>query len=426
MRRIFLFLLSFVLAFSITSCKDDPVDVEEVNQKTTIVFMPWCGLYSTFQQNLKDIDSAIVADKGINGRMVVFISTSSTTSTLYEVTYEDSAIVRTTLKDYSGNSYTTAAGISEVFNDIKSYPELQALNYSLIVGCHGCAWTYKNDWQDYPFQAKANKTIASDGQEPSPQAHAHRVAHGGPYPTTRFFGSVDNPANYGIDIDDLAEGLKGAGFGGSQKMQYILFDDCYMANVETAYALREVTNFLIGSTSEILLSGMPYKNVWTYLSSPAPAYESIVSSFYNYYKEFTYKGRTYTSAALSVIDCREVGGLAALMKEFNQRYHMSDSTISHLQVLDGYNVPLFYDMGDYVDSLCTDKSWLSDFHAQMDKVIKSTQHTDSIYTYIYYSKGPYYIPVKAYSGITISDPSSNPVALRGKEKTAWWKDTHNN
>ena len=29
------------------------------------------------------------------------------------------------------------------------------------------------------------------------------------------------------------------------KMQYILFDACYMGNVETAYELKDVTNYLI-------------------------------------------------------------------------------------------------------------------------------------------------------------------------------------
>jgi hypothetical protein len=32
--------------------------------------------------------------------------------------------------------------------------------------------------------------------------------------------------------------------------------------------------------------------------------------------------------------------------------------------------------------------------------------------------------VKTFSGITISDPSINSVAKDGKEKTSWWKATH--
>lgn len=55
-------------------------------------------------------------------------------------------------------------------------------------------------------------------------------------PATRFFGSVSLSDN-AIDISTLAEGIKLSGL----KMQYILFDACYMGNVETAYELKDVT-----------------------------------------------------------------------------------------------------------------------------------------------------------------------------------------
>lgn len=438
MRRFLLFLLISVLVVAVTSCKSDDDDdkslVDKVNPKTTIVFMPWTGsatddgLYRAFQKNLDSIESAIVRAQGINGRMMVFLSTSATRSSLYEVTYDEKtqSIVHTTKKDYTGNSYNSAAGITEIMKDVMDNAE--ALNYSLIIGCHGCGWTYKDDWNNYPYNAKQHTAwrmgSAQAKDQPSAQAKAHPVMMAGPYPTTRYFGSVSDKA-YSLDIETLVDGLKGAGFGSESNkldgkkllMQYILFDDCYMANIETAYALKDVTNFLICSTSEILATGMPYASIWSYLESSTPNYSSIVSGFNTFYSSYT-----VSSGALSAIDCREVGGLAALMKEINHRYRISDATVSRLQVLDGYNVPLFYDMGDYVDSLCTDDSWRSDFHDQLDKVVPYTSHTNSIYTYIY--SVPYFFPVTRYSGITISDPSQNPVALRGKEKTAWWRDTH--
>ena len=35
-------------------------------------------------------------------------------------------------------------------------------------------------------------------------------------------------------------------------MEYILFDDCYMSSIEVAYELKDVTKYLIGSTSEMM------------------------------------------------------------------------------------------------------------------------------------------------------------------------------
>lgn len=42
------------------------------------------------------------------------------------------------------------------------------------------------------------------------------------------------------DVGTLARGIVGAGV----KMEYILFDDCYMSSVEVAYELKEATRFL--------------------------------------------------------------------------------------------------------------------------------------------------------------------------------------
>lgn len=52
-------------------------------------------------------------------------------------------------------------------------------------------------------------------------------------------------------------GIVGAGV----KMEYILFDDCYMSSVKAAYELREATRFLIASASEMMAYGMLYATV---------------------------------------------------------------------------------------------------------------------------------------------------------------------
>ena len=80
-------------------------------------------------------------------------------------------------------------------------------------------------------------------------------------------------------------------------------------------------------------------------------------------------------------------------------------------------------MKDYVVHLCKNNDMLNDFSADLQAAVKSTVHTDSVYSALYPFSGKY-IKIKQFSGITISDPSINSVALKGKEKTAWWKATH--
>ena len=111
------------------------------------------------------------------------------------------------------------------------------------------------------------------------------------------------------------------------------------------------------------------------------------------------------------------------MRMINQNFTFADSLRDSLQVLDGFNTPLFYDLGDYVAKLCTNNDIINDFNATLTQVIKAQAHTDSIYSYLYYGN-PRFIKINRFSGITISDPSRNSVAIKGREKTAWWRDTH--
>lgn len=423
MKRILYLLLAIALcSVTVSSCSGESEDVSDINKQTILVFMPWSGsqssqgLYSFFRQNLDSIEGAIAKAGKMSGRVLVFLSTSPNSSMLYEITYQGKKIQRDTLLTYSGNLYTTAEGITTILNDVKSHA--YALNYAMIIGCHGCGWTYKDDWIDYPYNAKP----ATPGRQQTAQDTQFKIQLNGgrqlssdvsPYPVTRFYGSVDD-SNYATDIPSLSEGIAGAGI----KMQYILFDDCYMANVETAYELRNATNFLIGSTSEIFGIGMPYQTMWASLASATPAYATAVSAFHTFYSAYDYPYGT-----ISAIDCRKLDRLAEEMRMINREYSFADSLVDSLQVLDGFNEPIFYDMGDYVAHLCKNTDFLNDFNSLLTQVVKSSAHTDSIYSYLYWGQ-PRFIKVNHFSGLTISDPSRSSVALKGREKTAWWRDTH--
>ena len=160
MRKQFFLWLVLLCTLTITSCKDDnTIDINDYNKQTILVYMPWSGsaqhkgLYNIFLQNLDSIESGVKAQKGLkNSRLVVFLSKSPTESELYEVGYVNKQITHTPIKTYSGKAYTTAEGIAQIINDTKTAAE--ALNYALIIGCHGTGWTYKENWKDYPYNAK--------------------------------------------------------------------------------------------------------------------------------------------------------------------------------------------------------------------------------------------------------------------------------
>ena len=204
-------------------------------------------------------------------------------------------------------------------------------------------------------------------------------------------------------------GIVGAGV----KMEYILFDDCYMSSVEVAYELKEATRFLIASTSEMMAYGMPYATVGEFLLGN-PDYGSLCEGFHDFYSTY----EMMPCGTLAVTDCSELDNMAAIMKSINDRYVFDDSLQGELQGLDGYTPVIFYDFADYVLTLCSDPVLTARFREQLERLVPYKTHTGKFYSR---TKGP--LPIHTFSGITISDPSTNPMALL-KGTTSWYKATH--
>lgn len=410
-----LFICSISLAMTFTGCSEEAFDTDSVNKQTILVFYPWTGSQSStgllgyLQNNIDSICDGIIDRKGLNNsRVLVFLSNKYNHSTLYDLQYNATtkSVDRVPLKEYEGTSYASAEGIADIMNEVKT--KASALNYALIVGVHGCGWTYASDWSRYPYYARPSVTRPSDnnfsGIQFGPDPNA---------PLTRFFGSVSLAEN-AMDISTLAEGIRESGL----KMQYILFDACYMSNIETAYELKDVTNYMIASGSEIMAAGLPYRSMWSYLNSPTPNYSGIVSTSVNFYKN----NSSAPFCNLAAIDCRQVEKLASVMKDINAEYQLSASvSLDSIQHLDGFRPNLFYDLETYVDSLHPSGYLLDQFKSQLKLTIKASDHTDEAYTCIYSSDS---FKIKNYCGITISDPSQHSVAIKGREKTGWWKATH--
>lgn len=413
------FIFAIVSIIGLGSCTEEAFDIDKVNKQTILVFLPWTGgnssigLTEDLSKNIDSICAGIKDKKGLNNtRVLVFFSKNANNSTLFDLTYNDvtKEVSRTPIKTYEGSAYNSANGFADILNEVRQNAE--ALNYALIIGGHGCGWSCADDWINYPNQAKSfntQQTLSYDtpfsgiqfGTDPD-------------NPTTRFFGSVDRKEN-SIDLSTLVEGIKQSGI----KMQYILFDVCYMGNVETAYELKDVTNYLVASSSEIMAKGIPYRLMWSYLNGTTPNYSSLVNGIVNFYKN---SNAPYCNMA--AIDCRQLDALANVMKEINQKYTL-DTTIplDSIQPLDGFLPHLSYDMAVYVDSLRPNGYLKEQFSNQLKKTVKAAAHTDCAYTALrQYPEVT--IKIKNYCGLSISDPSQHPVAIRGKEKTGWWKATH--
>lgn len=373
------------MAFALASCHDDdPTPETKTVAKTIFVFMPYTGpnndLYSAFKQNLSDMEKAIKDMGGMGDRqLMVFIARpDGQTGHLVRMDYKNGTCRRDTLDTYrSKDAYTTAAGRTAMLQEVRRLAP--ARQYAMIVGCHGEGWLPKDE--------------ATKAQ-------------------TRFIGG--SSAEYQIDIPDFAQSIADAGM----KMQFILFDDCYMSGMEVAYELRNVADVLIGSTSEMMAYGMPYQKLLRYLMQDTHDYASLCDDFISFYREYRMPYGT-----IGVTDCSWAEQMAELMKRINATHTFDQADADQLQDLDvsHFTPTVYYDFASYVHRLCADdEAARAEYDDLMQRLVPYNGHTDYIYSY----QGKKQIAVNEFCGMTISDPSTNSRVAGTKQQTAWWKATH--
>lgn len=373
------------------SATEDEATVEQAEQ-TVIMYMPWSGnLLSAFKTNIADMQTAIEQRGGLEDkRLMVFIAESSSSARLIEMVYDGYSCTLDTIDtySYSTGSYTSTAGLYSLLYDITA--AAPADSYAMIIGSHATGWIPKGVNVESGNSARA------------------WPAGGDDVLLTRYFGHY-NDEDYQTDISTLADAISMLGI----EMDYILFDDCYMANIETAYELRNAAKYLIASTCEVMSYGMPYSTAG--ISLLDMDLKSVCDDFYEYYSESSAPFGT-----LSLIDCEEAEAMAEIMKTINSQYTYDASATADLQILDGITPTIFFDFGDYVEHLCgTDATLLADFEDQMALLVPYSRHTDMFYS----SYNNRQTAIDTFSGLTISAPSENAAATQYWPLTSWYAAT---
>lgn len=363
--------------------------------QTHLMYMPWSdNLTDYFRVNIDDMASVVATGLDDGVRVLVFFMESSGTATLFEMYHEGKTCKRRTIKSYSAPiDFTSAAGIASILGDVKS--EAPADRYTMSIGSHGMAWL--------PVVSLARAQMRAA----VPQRREYWEYAAEDRPLTRWFGGVST--THRTEIQTLADALTQAGM----HMDYILFDDCYMSSVEVAYALRHVTDYLIGSTSEIMAYGFPYALAGEHMLGEVD-YEGICDAFHNFYSTYEFPYGT-----IGITRCAELDDLADIMRRINASFTFDTTTVDELQRLDGYTPTLFFDLGDYVRHLCTDPALLDEFEQQLARTVPWHRHTE-----YYYSMANGRNPIYTYSGITTSDPSIDPEIVIDRQHTAWYEATH--
>ena len=272
----------------------------------------------------------------------------------------------------------------------------QAQHYGIIVGCHGKAWV-PADHGALSYSARMTNEL-EDLWIPMPGALL-----------TRSFGDTGRS----IDITNFAAAVKAQNY----RPDYLLFDACFMANIETLYDLRECTDYVIAAPCEIMAQGFPYERAmpW-FFTDGGKEYNltKVCEAFWNFYMN----DATTKSGCISLAVMAEMEGMKEIMRHINAAPQKTYA--EELQSYEGMSSHIFYDLGHWVELACGDAKLKEDFKAQLDKAFPKAARLSTPGFYSAYNGRMN--PVAYYSGVSFSEPSDK--YTEENKQTSWYRDTH--
>ena len=357
----------------------------EVNHTLMYLFLG-TSLSRYFKDNIADATTAI--ETGIlcdNNRVLFFRQEGKTKGYIGELCYssEGGECIEQRLEDIViVGGQITPETVGEYIAAMAEYAP--AKRYGMVCAGHGQAWLPR----DVVNGKKDLSRFGVDGYHPWVQAAGAE--------TTRAFGED----NVMLNIPELASAIEYSGV----ELDYILFDACFMSNIETIYDLRNAANYIIASPCEIMGKGFPYERTLPYLftdNGNTTNYDGAAESYYKYYRdEYTQSARC---GSIAVYDCAEIEALAEATKSVvvsaKEEYNAEE-----LQTYEGKSKHEFYDFGEWATVVATDSEALADFNAQLEKTVIAKYTLTTFYS-AYDTYGTYPINIDVYSGVTTSAPS---------------------
>ncbi len=371
---------------------DDPTtraNMGEVEQ-TTIMYFMGTSLSSYYNYyNLPAVRTAVKNGAlGSKGRLFVFIPSSSYEATLYEIYATNSGGYDTqtiaTYSDMSPKQSLKYSRLSEVITTVQDFAS--ASTYNLILSGHGTGWVL----QTHPYLTTTMSTYINNSIWDKEEGAE----------MTRFMGSSSD--GY-MEISELRAGLEST----NTKFGYLLFDMCFMSNIETLYELRNACDNIVASPAEVMGVGFPYSTVIPELFENDGASYDLNGACYAFYRYYYTTTSSYNSGTVAWCVTSYLEELALSVKAINT-YGVNDVDINDLQCYERMSSHVFCDLKNYVEEACKDSDLYDNFEQALDNAFPpdSRYHTASFYSALSGASGWTTIDSDNYCGVSTSDSST--------------------
>ena len=392
MKKIFLRTLAIVLwqVFLFTSCeKDSNIVTKKESKRAVFVYMIAdndLDFYAT--ANINEMET-FIAQNPEAGSVYVYIDRAKNRKTahpiLYQITADTSAKINSKIiKVYPENNSANEKVFAEALSQVQT---ICAINNEflrgLVLWSHGSAWLPES----VSLASQRATAVKSFGLD---QTMANNENH-----------------NAEMDIRKLAIILNNYHF------DFILFDACFMASIEVFYELRNTTDYIIASPTEVLAAGFPYKDILTDMLSATVNYQKIAQKYVAFFQQ---KKGVLQSASVVTVKTAELPQFATLFKYYLNTISREITDQKWLQYSQD-EVDYLFDLGqvaDYLQKEQTNKKLTE----QLGRLITNYHHTS-----YFFGK----IPLQKSSGISIYIPQS--ATLQNDEyefyKTLSWTNAVN-
>jgi hypothetical protein len=188
----------------LSACQKDDNTAVIFSGKTVLVYMVADNSLNAISTT--NIDSMVVgfSRSKTAGQLVIYLDNESGVPSLIQLVKDSNGTVtQRVVKTYAEQNSVDVAVMSGIFSDVMKF--FPSTSYGLVLWSHGYGW----------LPGTTNAKASS----------------------LRWFGQ---DGSYNMDISGLAMALKS-----DPHFDYVLFDACFIGGVETAYALRSCTDYLI-------------------------------------------------------------------------------------------------------------------------------------------------------------------------------------
>ena len=397
MKRILLFLCT-VLCFCCCDCSDHHAKERQV----LLVYLAGNNSLSLEGMgDLEDIKKGWLPSTRETGKIVlIYHHFKDATPALVRLSKDSRGnVVEDVIMEYPFDTNSASAStLATVLADArKAWP---AAHHGLILWSHGSGFLPSG------YYVHPNERAPTDKVYLSPDPYAGMVKAASDDDVKSF--AEDNGRE--MELKELCQALSGTHY------DFILFDACLMANVEVAYELRNLCDYLLFSPTEILSDGFPYESLVQpiFTLQPEAAMRNIAVTYMNHYRACI---GVYASATISLVRTANLEALATACKPIFQNHREKILTIdrSKIQAYFRYGKHWFYDIDDFVRQAEATDTELQAFTKALNAAVIYLDATDVFID----------LPIKHYSGLSIYIPRPEYTVLNNYYKTLAWNQATN-